>query len=94
MGRIIQILHEDLTGARCPNNRWGGADCTLSYDATVTFDKFADFEEPAGPPAPRARGDAAGAHRVGGHGPRADVVPVGLQGARRTTTVDPRYSSV
>ena len=59
MGRIIQILHEDLTGNRCPNNRWGGADCTLSYDATVTFDKFADFEEPAGPPAPRAPGGAA-----------------------------------
>jgi hypothetical protein len=52
MGRIIQLLDGELTGNRCPGNQWGGADCTLSYDATVTFDEFSDTEEPDDPPKP------------------------------------------
>lgn len=42
MGRIIQLVHEDVTGNRCPNNQAGGANCRLTFDATVTFDKFYD----------------------------------------------------
>lgn len=50
MGRIIQLVHEDATGKRCPDNYSGLADCKLSFDATVTFDKIGESgEEP--PPA-------------------------------------------
>jgi hypothetical protein len=42
MGRIIQLLTENVTGNRCPSNRSGDADCQLTFDATVTFDKFYD----------------------------------------------------
>jgi hypothetical protein len=51
MGRIIQLVHEEVTGNRCPNNLFGGADCRLTFDATVTFDKFDEFDSP-GPPSP------------------------------------------
>lgn len=47
MGRIIQLVHEEVTGNRCPNNLFGGADCRLTFDATVTFDKFNEFDSPA-----------------------------------------------
>jgi hypothetical protein len=42
MGRIIQLLHKDVTGKLCPNNRTGTGNCHLTYDVTVTFDKFYD----------------------------------------------------
>jgi hypothetical protein len=50
MGRVIQFVHAEVTGRRCPGNLDGGADCTLSFDATITLDKTNDFELSDGPP--------------------------------------------
>jgi hypothetical protein len=42
MGRIIQLVHEEVTDKRCPGNRVGNGNCKLTWDAAITLDKFYD----------------------------------------------------
>jgi hypothetical protein len=49
MGRIIQLVHEEVTDRRCPDNLDRGADCRLTFEATITLDKVRDFELADGP---------------------------------------------
>jgi len=56
MGRIIQLVHEEVTDKRCPNNRVGNGNCKLTWDAAITLDKFYD----SGPEKPNTPGGGGG----------------------------------
>ena len=44
MGRVIQLVDEEYTDRRCPNNVAGTSDvCRLEFDATITFDEKEDY---------------------------------------------------
>ena len=44
MGRVIQLVEEEYTDRRCPNNLTGTSDvCRLEFDATITFDKTNEY---------------------------------------------------
>jgi hypothetical protein len=76
MGRIIQLVHEEVTGRRCPNNPTGDADCRLVFDATVTFDKVGDSGAPGGPDAgPGTPGDVPGPGPAPGPAPSPGTSP-------------------
>jgi hypothetical protein len=42
MGRIINLVHEVVTDKRCPYNNLGDSNCNLTWDASITLDKFYD----------------------------------------------------
>lgn len=51
--RIVVPVREEVTGARCPNNRFGGAEsCRVTFEGTITFDKTGEsiVEESELPP--------------------------------------------
>ena len=68
MGRIIQLVHEEVTDKRCPYNLLGGADCNLTWDASITLDKFYD----TGP-----EGSGGSSNSSGGSGSGSGKAPAG-----------------